>query len=214
MASHKVRALRAVMAIALAMGSTTADGGAAAAAAAAGASVTLAWDAPSGGALSYVIEAGSAPGLADLAALDTGSPDTVFHLDGVPDGTYFVRVRARNVTGVGDASDEIVIQVHQGVVSLASGPCSAPLPPTGLTATVNGAAIALRWQESQGAQSYQLEAGSAPGANDLFNGDIGNLRALEAVVAPGRYSVRVRARNNCGVSAPSIELMIQVRASP
>lgn len=57
--------------------------------------VTLEWTPPADGPTpsGYVVEAGSAPGLADLASLATaGSPLVV---PGVPAGTYFVQVRSR-----------------------------------------------------------------------------------------------------------------------
>jgi hypothetical protein len=56
--------------------------------------VTLSWLPPlSGGAQSYVIEAGSSSGAADLAAFDNG-PSTTFIRAGVPPGVYYIRVRA------------------------------------------------------------------------------------------------------------------------
>ena len=74
--------------------------------------VTLTWDAPaSGGAVtSYLVEAGSSPGLADLATLSTGSAGTVFHAS-APAGTYYVRVRGVNGAGASSASGEIVVVV-------------------------------------------------------------------------------------------------------
>jgi hypothetical protein len=57
--------------------------------------VTLEWTPPADGPTpsGHMVEAGSAPGLADLASLATvGSPLVV---PGVPAGTYFVQVRSR-----------------------------------------------------------------------------------------------------------------------
>ncbi len=78
--------------------------------AASGAVVTLAWQASRGNAVSYVIEAGTAPGLSDVGALDTGTLDTSFAAF-VPAGTYHVRVRARNAFGTSTPSNERVIVV-------------------------------------------------------------------------------------------------------
>ena len=74
--------------------------------------VTLTWDAPtSGGAVtSYLVEAGSSPGLADLATLSTGIANTVFHAS-APAGIYYVRVRGVNGGGASSASGEIVVVV-------------------------------------------------------------------------------------------------------
>jgi predicted phage tail protein len=76
-----------------------------------GHAVTITWLAPSiGGApTTYVLEAGSGPGLADLASVPIGG--TALAANGVPPGTYFVRVRAMNPAGTGSASEELVVTV-------------------------------------------------------------------------------------------------------
>jgi hypothetical protein len=74
--------------------------------------VRLTWTASFGCApTSYVIEAGSATGLANLAVIDTGGVGTVYDAPGVGSGTYFVRVRGRNAVGTGAASTEIIVFV-------------------------------------------------------------------------------------------------------
>ncbi len=40
---------------------------------------------------------------------------------------------------------------------------------------------------SPGAMSYRLEAGTAPGLANLFNGDVGDVDRLQALVPPGTY---------------------------
>jgi hypothetical protein len=72
--------------------------------------VELSW-APAAGAASYVIEAGSAAGLSDLARLTTHAATSIT-ASRVASGTYFTRVRARNLCGVGGASNEVVVQVQ------------------------------------------------------------------------------------------------------
>ena len=76
--------------------------------------VTLSWALGDGSAQSsYVIEAGSFPGATNLAIVDTLSGETSFYAPGVGDGTYFVRVRAKNACGVSAASNEIVMTVRR-----------------------------------------------------------------------------------------------------
>jgi len=77
-----------------------------------GSTVTLAWGAPSVGTapFQYRVEAGSAPGLANLAAIVVGTPS--FTTAGVPPGIYYVRVRAIGPGGVGPAGNEIVVVVQ------------------------------------------------------------------------------------------------------
>jgi hypothetical protein len=76
-----------------------------------GSTVTLTWQPPaSGSPLSYVIEAGSSPGNANLAVFDTGSAATTVTVPNVPAGTYYVRVRARS-GGSSGTSNEVVVTV-------------------------------------------------------------------------------------------------------
>ena len=72
--------------------------------------VNLSWAAPQGGYApsGYVIEAGSAPGLTDLASLSVGNV-TSFTTT-APPGVYYVRVRAFNDRGPSAPSNEVVVQ--------------------------------------------------------------------------------------------------------
>jgi hypothetical protein len=74
--------------------------------------VTLRWSHGGGQGLAvgYRVEAGSAPGLADLARFELGTANELV-VDGVPSGAYYVRVRGTNWAGVSDASNEIVVTV-------------------------------------------------------------------------------------------------------
>jgi predicted phage tail protein len=75
--------------------------------------VTLSWAAPSGGTAptSYVIEAGTAPGLANIAVVNTASLATTFAARAVP-GTYYVRVRAASGCGSGPSSADVGVVVR------------------------------------------------------------------------------------------------------
>jgi hypothetical protein len=77
-----------------------------------GSTVQLSWapGPPPGTALRFVVEAGSGPGLANLATCDAGL-QTSLVVNGVPPGTYYVRVRPANVTGSGHPSNEIIVTV-------------------------------------------------------------------------------------------------------
>ena len=77
-----------------------------------GLTVILSWQPGVGLTTSYVVEAGSASGLADLAAFDTGGPATILSIPGVAPGTYFVRVRAQNACGVSGPSIETTAVVR------------------------------------------------------------------------------------------------------
>ena len=166
-------------------------------------SLVLVWDPPNQGhPLSYIVEAGSRPGLSDVAAFETGNSLTSVYIASVPPGIYYVRVKARNGADISEASNEITINAGDAGGAVAS-PCPAPRPPTGLTSTIDGSTVAVRWSESPGATSYHLEAGSTSGTADLFNANIGNQTAVQAVLPAGNYFVRVRAVSVCGTSGAS-----------
>ena len=77
-----------------------------------GSRVDLQWTLPvhSPAATRYVVEVGSATGLSNLGTLELGPLPTLL-VPTVPPGTYVVRVRAANATGVGAASNEVVLTV-------------------------------------------------------------------------------------------------------
>ena len=128
-------------------------------AAATGSSVLLTWAAPiEGGApTSYSIEAGSGPGASNVANIPTGSTALSFSAGGVPDGTYYVRVRASNSIGISPPSNESTLVV---------GCTAAPGAPSALTIVTNsGGTVTLAWQASPGQPaSYVVEAGTASGS--------------------------------------------------
>jgi hypothetical protein len=77
----------------------------------AGGSVTLSWMLPAGVTMGTVVEAGSAPGLSNLAALPVAAGSTAVTVPNVPAGTYYVRLRALNAAGPSAPSNEITVVV-------------------------------------------------------------------------------------------------------
>jgi hypothetical protein len=76
----------------------------------AGGTVTLSWSPPAGPVTTYIVEAGSAPGLANLYNAPLGSAATVLQTP-APRGTYHVRVRAQNACGTSAPSNEQIVTV-------------------------------------------------------------------------------------------------------
>jgi hypothetical protein len=72
------------------------------------------------------------------------------------------------------------------------------------------------WDGAPGATSCILEAGSVAGASNLASIDTGNALTTFTVIGPppGDYYVRVRARNACGISAASNEVVPRVCRTP
>ena len=75
-----------------------------------GRTVAFSWFAASGNATTYILEAGTAPGLANLVAFPTGTLDTALATP-APPGAYYVRVRAANAFGVSGPSNEVFVVV-------------------------------------------------------------------------------------------------------
>src|SRR5262245_25964786 len=172
----------------------------------AGNRVTLSWSGD--GVSSYVLEAGSGSGLTNLANVDVGIGTTLV-VDSVPAATYYVRVRARNASGLSAPSNEIVVVV-------AGSSCAiAPASPTGLTTAITGNSVLLTWvAPSAGCTptSYRIEAGSAPGLSNLAVVNTGTTATSFSAtgVAAGAYYVRVRGTNNAGAGPASNEVVLTV----
>jgi hypothetical protein len=78
----------------------------------AGGTVSFTWTAPSEGdpPSSYLLEAGSAPGQANLASVSVGNVVAV-SFSNVPRGTYYVRLKAVNAAGVSAPTPTLVVVV-------------------------------------------------------------------------------------------------------
>jgi hypothetical protein len=180
-----------------------------------GRTVSIDWDPPTTGdpATSYMLEVGTAPGLANLLVAPLGSA-TTFSAAGVPDGTYWLRVRGANAAGPGDASEDI------GLVMSAAGGCvGLPLAPGLQTPGPSGGAVNLSWTAPVGSVAptgYVIYAGSAPGRADLAGFQTGSTLTRWNGGAPaGVYYVRVAAHSACGLGPVSNEVVLSVgRATP
>lgn len=76
-----------------------------------GSQLTLQWSGSSDAA-GYILEAGTAPGLTNVATIATGRATSLaVSLSGVPAGTYYLRVRAVSACGVGASSADASVTV-------------------------------------------------------------------------------------------------------
>jgi hypothetical protein len=166
-----------------------------------GRTVTLAWAAPTSGATptGYLLEAGSTPGAANLATFATGLAASIT-VGSVPDGLYFVRVRAVRNGVVGPPTADVQVVVAG---------CPVPAAPSGLTRTGTGTTVVLSWTAAPGASSHVVEAGAGAGQAGLAMLPVAGT-SLTASAPPGRYFVRVRGVNGCGAGPSSNEVVVQV----
>ena len=172
-------------------------------------SVSLTWTPASGEVLAYRLEAGSASGLSDIASTLL-APIPSLAVSGVPDGRYFVRVRAVGGDGESDPSNEVI------VLASSTGCTAVPGAPVGLTASTTGGVVTLAWQSGGGcpASTFTVVVGSSPGASDLAVASVGSARSLTASAPPGTYYVRAYAQNAFGSSGPSNEVIVRVTGFP
>jgi Domain of unknown function (DUF5122) beta-propeller len=158
---------------------------------------------------SYVLEAGSTPGAANIGTLALSAPS--FTVPGVPPGVYYLRVRAVNAAGVSAASTEIRL------VAGAAGCIAVPPPPEPPSGVVNGATVSLLWFPSPGAStsSYTLHVGSAAGLANLGTTPLGASAFITANGVPaGVYFARVIGANACGSGGPSPDAVLRVGSVP
>jgi hypothetical protein len=168
-----------------------------------GSNVMLRWHAQSMSPIvDFLLEAGSASGLSNIFS---GSVGSITQLSAsVGPGTYFVRVKPRTTTHVGNAYNEVSF-------SVGAGGCSAPPPaPEHVSGQMHGTAATISWTPSAGATTYGVQAGSESGLSNLFEGVVGPIPALSAPVPAGfRAYVRIYAINACGISPPSREVLVR-----
>lgn len=140
-------------------------------------------------------------GPANLANFNTGNASTTLVVSDVPAGTYYVRIRALDASGVGAPSNEVQVVVGGG----AGGSC--PSAPRGLSVVSQiGGTVTFGWLPplTGAPTSYVIQAGSSPNGLNLANFDTNStaLTLAASNVPAGSYFVRVYARGN-GCAPPT-----------
>lgn len=160
--------------------------------------LSFAWKAPSTGASqAYVLEVGSAPGLANLASLPLAGATTSLQLT-APAGRFWARLRAAQGGALSTPTPEMFIAAAPDDVAICGG---SPYAPDTLTASVSGGVVLLTWQVPVGGiapVAYRLVAGTAPGASDIATIDVGAVTAFSSPAPRGRYYVSIASVDACG----------------
>lgn len=139
----------------------------------------------------YTIQAGYAPG---TPLLTHNVPASILGgtLNGIPDGVYYLRVRAYAGALAGPWSNEV-----QAVVAAAAG-CTQP-PTLMASAEVNGPMVTIGWSGVPGAVGYQVQYSRYSGITELAqNVGPGALAHQQYVPFMGTFFARVLTQNSCG----------------
>ncbi len=171
-----------------------------------GRTITITWAAPLTGdpVTSYTLEVGTSPKLSNVVVVPVG-PVLAFSAAGVPDGTFWMRVRGVNAAGLGPTSNDV------GFAVTAAGGCvDLPVAPMFQAPVISGNNVSLAWAAPLGGAapvSYVLYAGTGVGRSDIVSFDLGGPALAFATPAPsGTYFLRVAARSACGVGPVSNEV--------
>ena len=117
----------------------------------------------------------------------------------------------------------ISVESPSFAVLISSAPALEPAPtvacafltaPGPLTATVVGHDVTFVWGGASGASGYTLELGRAAGASNVATGQLAGAETSITVrnVPPGSHYVRVRARNACGETTVSREIVLTLKS--
>lgn len=155
----------------------------------------------------YVLEVGSAPGLADVLVLDLGATLSLETI--APVGTYFVRVRALNASGSSAPSlTKTVIVPTQ---------CTGPPTSSFLTYTVNGPVVSffgsVGGTTTRQTSTWFLGAGTTVGVSNLAvltSPGTGGSFNFSVAAPPGGYWVRTMGTNPCGAGPTSNDVFVLV----
>jgi len=173
--------------------------------------ISLAWLAPaSGSPSSYVIRAGSAPGLSNLADFDTGSTALTFVAPGVPSGSYYVRLYSRSGCGLSAASNEVLVFVV-GFSSDVQVSVSWDAPSDVDLHVVEPSGAEIYYANDTSATGGSLDVDSNPACN-IDGRQIENIR-WNTRAPGGTYIVRVDYWEDCGVARTNYLVTVKNGAS-
>jgi fibronectin type 3 domain-containing protein len=164
-----------------------------------GSGFTVSWSA-SAGANSYSVYLSPVSG-GEKSPTVSNIMGTSQYFSATPGATYYATVAAVNAGGASKQSAEVSITI-------------APATPSGVAASASASAIALSWTPSNGAQSYSVYEGTAPGgeASSPIQTVSGNAALIGGLVSGQTYYFTVTASNAGGTSGSSAEVSSEVLA--
>lgn len=154
----------------------------------------------------YVLEAGSAPRLANLARLRLG-PSTTFFMASVPSGTYHLRVRAETPAGESGPSPDTIITPN----AAGAAPCPPVDIPQAPAFTLNARNLGFEWLAANGPppNGYSFEAALSPGGAPIAVLPLSGTQ-LAVGAPPGTFYIRLRAVGSCNTTLRGSEIRVVV----
>lgn len=178
-----------------------------------GSTFTMTWTPPANvppvTVFTYYIEAGTMERSSNLAFFPTGNTETTYVTPPVPNGSYWVRVRAQSAGGLSPASADVRVVI---------GPPPPDAPVLSGGATGPGTVL-LQWTAATApgapVTGYQLRAGTQPGRSDVavFDFPASTFSFGAGGVPAGTYYVRVVALSSQGPSPASNEVVVTATTS-
>ena len=174
-----------------------------------GAPVTLDWDAnPEPDLSGYIVHVGTTSGVY-AESYDVGNVTSFIYRNGIGGRRYYFTVSAYTP---GPLHGPYAAEVSTIIRELAT-----PSPSGGIVlqpAIIVGSTVRLTWAAVGGlsVSEYLIEAGTASGLTDIYNGSVGPLTSVSAAVRDGPYYVRVRGRDSPVSSTVSNEVSFSVGA--
>jgi predicted phage tail protein len=165
--------------------------------------VTLSWAASALGtaATSYILEAGTSTGSIDVFNGNVGPSTTLTAAVGA--GTYFVRVRAVNESGISAPSNEVTLAVG-----------GAPVQPTITSAVASGGTLNVAWSPGAGTPAgHRLDFYSGGSLVASVNaGAATNVAIPIPAGTQGTFDVRVTATNGAVAGPSSLPMTFTIGA--
>lgn len=172
-----------------------------------GATVTIEWSAlPL--AQGYTLEAGTAPGVANIATVNLPASITriiVF----APNGTYYLRVRGFAGAIAGDFTPVQTVTVGGPLV------CPPLAAPTVTAENSSYLSVKTTWTPADGAVGYMVEYSRFDGVTELAEPVGPTVNTVNKYAGfTGNFFVRVVAHNACGEAAASAYVPFEITSSP
>ncbi len=166
--------------------------------------ITLRWPA-TGLSTSYIVEAGSGPGLSNIASIPLSFNANRGISGAVGPGTYYIRVRAVGPCGTSDPSNEVV-------ATIAGGPTTLPGAPVLDAPVVSGQTVSLSWSAGSGPAptGYVLTGSLTPGGAPIASIPVTGTSVSFAGAPSGTFYLRLIATNAAGSSPPSAAVTLVV----